>query len=102
MSNEMAELPHLVEPQTIAKRLGFSPRHITRLAARGIIPGYRIGARWRFNVDEVLRALEAQRGSEKRTQSVSPVANSSSLPATRTDTSYVDKLRARLREQGRL
>lgn len=54
----------------IADRLGFSASTIVDWAEAGTIPSFKLGGRLRFNEDEVVAWLQAQRRQTKDTAGV--------------------------------
>ena len=49
----------------LAAYLRASRRHVLQLQRKGVIPAYRIGSGWRFNLAEVVEALQ-RRAAEAR------------------------------------
>ncbi len=47
-----------VTPKWIADRLGYTDRHIRRLADAGVLPSVRIGKRLRFDEEKIATLLE--------------------------------------------
>lgn len=54
-------LPRLVSRKELASILRVSLDAIDTLAHRGELPYYKVGRSWRFDLDRVLKALEARR-----------------------------------------
>ena len=50
-------LPKLSTAEEVADVLGVTSRTVYRLRAEGVIPAYRVGGQFRFNIDAVLAAL---------------------------------------------
>ena len=50
----------------VAERLNCSSSAIRRLAAKGRIPSYRVGDEYRFEIDEVLRAMRTPAASTSK------------------------------------
>lgn len=46
-------LPHGIDAQEAARRLGCSRRNVTALARRGSLPGRHVGGRWLFDPEDV-------------------------------------------------
>ncbi len=44
----------------LAAELKIPPKSISKMAARGVLPGYKVGRLWRFKLDEVLRACRVE------------------------------------------
>lgn len=53
-----APAPEFLKASQIAAKYGVTARHITQLACEGTIPGFRIGTTWRFDPEEVHKALK--------------------------------------------
>lgn len=47
-----------VNTEECAKALGLSITYLREMARAGKIPVMKVGARWRYNVDEVFRAMD--------------------------------------------
>jgi excisionase family DNA binding protein len=47
-----------VKPKWVADRLGYTDRHIRRLADAGVLPSVRIGKRLRFDEEKIAVLLE--------------------------------------------
>ncbi len=57
----------LLDLQELAKHLRVAPRSLQKQVLEGIIPAYKVGRQWRFNLGKVLKALEKNhRESETR------------------------------------
>ena len=60
---------HDEEAKTVAARYGVTVQHVTNLVTAGTIPGLLVGGVWRFNKEEVHKAIlvhTSQHLSKKR------------------------------------
>ncbi len=58
----------ILDADEVARLLRFNERTVKRLAAKGELPGFRVGGRWRFrraSIDEYIKQQEHQY-TEKR------------------------------------
>jgi excisionase family DNA binding protein len=59
--------PTLVDSEGVATTLGVTRRSVIRWAASGAIPAIRVGGRWRFDPDDVAKALLTNRTVQEYT-----------------------------------
>jgi excisionase family DNA binding protein len=58
-------MANIVTAKELGQYLKLSDSTIYKLASEGDLPGFRIGDSWRFDMDEVLKAIKkAKRGKE--------------------------------------
>ncbi len=48
----------IVTAKDVADYLHFTPNTIINLAAKGDLPGFKVGRSWRFDMDEILQKIE--------------------------------------------
>ena len=53
-AERMAERPYL-SIEDVARRFGVTPSTVYRLAQRGILPAFKVGSDWRFDVEAIDR-----------------------------------------------
>lgn len=61
----MAEREPLMTTVEVAEYLGMHRQTVGRLAARGVLPGFKIGREWRFkrvDIEKYLDGLKEQQG----------------------------------------
>ena len=51
-------MENLITPQELGKYLKLSESTIYKLAAKGELPGFKIGDSWRFDMEEVERRIQ--------------------------------------------
>lgn len=49
----------IVKPKELAEFLRLTQETVCKLAAEGKLPGFKIGRSWRFDMDEVLKQINA-------------------------------------------
>ncbi|MGD9663007.1 MAG: helix-turn-helix domain-containing protein [Porticoccaceae bacterium] len=52
------QMPEVISPAHVAVYLGISARTVTTLAAKGQIPGRKVGDQWRFFRDDIRAMME--------------------------------------------
>ena len=50
-------LPNIVKAKELAQMFKLTESTICNLAAKGELPGFRIGKSWRFDMDEILKRI---------------------------------------------
>jgi excisionase family DNA binding protein len=78
-----AAVPELIDIETLARQLGDSVRHVRRLVAERRIPYLKVGHFVRFDPDEIVAWLDAQRVGARGRLDVVPVANNGPLKGRR-------------------
>lgn len=61
MAHEDIDSPKLLSVDQLAEALGVSRRTVYRLLEEGDVPHYRVGKHLRFDLDEVKKALRANK-----------------------------------------
>jgi excisionase family DNA binding protein len=59
-------MPNFVTAKEVGRYLKLSESTIYKLAARGEIPGFKIGDSWRFDMEEVLKNIQRSRSICRR------------------------------------
>lgn len=59
-------MPDIVTAKEVGRYLKLSESTIYKLAARGEIPGFKIGDSWRFDMEEVLKNIQRSRSICRR------------------------------------
>ncbi len=54
------ELPMVCTPVEVGQLMRCTPEYVSRLAAVGVIQGFKLGGRWRFRREDVLGYLERE------------------------------------------
>lgn len=57
-------MENFVTVKEVGRYLKLSDTTIYKLAARGELPGFKIGDSWRFDMDEIFRVIEMKKGKE--------------------------------------
>jgi excisionase family DNA binding protein len=53
---------NLVTEKEVGEFLGLTEKTIYKLASEGDLPGFKMGKSWRFDMDEIFRAISAHKG----------------------------------------
>ncbi len=64
------KMPNIVTAKELGEFLKLSGSTIYKLAQNGVIPGFKIGDSWRFDMDEILRLIQAAKEEAKDKQKV--------------------------------
>jgi len=60
-ASEEVMMPNIVTAREVGQYLKLSESTIYKLAASGEIPGFKIGDSWRFDMEEILKAIRESR-----------------------------------------
>ena len=62
-------LEEILDADEVARLLRVHPRTVKRLASEGILPGFRVGSRWRFRreaINDYIKRQEQQHNDRKK------------------------------------
>ncbi len=65
-------MAQIVTAKEVAEYLRLNQNTIINLAVKGELPGFKIGKSWRFDMDEIIAAIEKSKG-KARTGSLTTV-----------------------------
>jgi len=62
-------VPHLLEVAQVAHRVSSSQEYVRELLRKGLLPGIRLGKRWRVDAADLQRWIDSQRVAIARAES---------------------------------